>query len=131
MYIQPSDRPVPPKNYSGTAFNNEGEPRPFGELPLPQTLENDPNDAIVTVPEPSQPDEAQPVGAIGQERSEEGRGLLSRIPFLSSLLPPPRRRDGKSAALPDWVVIGALALLLLGEEDSDILPFLLLLLLWE
>ena len=65
------------------------------------------------------------------ERSEEGRGLLSRIPFLSSLLPPPRRRDGKSATLPDWVVIGALALLLLGEEDSDILPFLLLLLLWE
>lgn len=70
--------------------------------------------------------------AVAASAQPSHSGLLSRLPFLSSFLPPPRCKDGKNSLnLPDWVLIGAMALLFLSEEDNDILPFLLLLLLWD
>lgn len=85
------------------------------------------------------PPENDPPAAAAQAEGEElpavptgGGGLFSRIPFLSSLMPPPRGRKGEKGGLPDWVLIAALIFLFGGESDEDdILPFLLLLLLWN
>jgi hypothetical protein len=47
-------------------------------------------------------------------------------------MPPPRGRGKEKGGLPDWVLIAALIFLFGGEGDEDdILPFLLLLLLWN
>jgi len=61
-------------------------------------------------------------------------GLFSRVPFLSSLAPPPRHcTEGarKHGELWDLVLLAVIALALLGERDDDVLPILLLLLLWD
>ena len=148
MYIQP-DRPIPPKNYSGSAFSREGTPLFHTPAPEP-TREQAPtpeaSPTLPTVPQalpesvPETPLSIEPTAASDPEHTEEAvqvgstphSGLLSRLPFLSSFLPPPRGRDGKNGlSLPDWVLIGAMVLLFLSEGDNDILPFLLLLLLWD
>lgn len=68
-----------------------------------------------------------------EEHPKELRGgFFSRFPFLSSLLPPPRGKDKKDGILPEWALIAAVILLFFSEEgENDILPFLLLLLLWD
>ena len=61
-------------------------------------------------------------------------GLFSRVPFLSSLAPPPRKcGEGghKHSELWDWVLLAVVALSLLNGRDDDVLPILLLLLLWD
>ena len=60
-------------------------------------------------------------------------GLFSRIPFLSSLAPPPRgcAEGHKHSEIWDFVLLGAVVLCLLGGKDDDVLPLLLLLLLWD
>ena len=61
-------------------------------------------------------------------------GLFSRVPFLSSLAPPPRKcGEGghKHSELWDWVLLALVALSLLNGKDDDVLPILLLLLLWD
>ena len=63
-----------------------------------------------------------------------GGGLLSRLPFLSSFLPPPREKCEKERHHGEWwdVALLALAVLcLLGDRENDVLPILLLLLLWD
>lgn len=146
MYIQP-ERPIPPKNYSGSAFTPEGSPLFPGNTPRNEPLTAPPADPPAPdIPAEHQepdaevqpPTEEVPAVADAPERtvaasaSPSHSGLLSRMPFLSSFLPPPRYKDGKQGlSLPDWVLIGAMALLFLSEEDNDILPFLLLLLLWD
>ena len=97
----------------------------------------------------TQSEESTPAGAFGArgggECAQKGgkRGdffgnlglsnLFSRVPFLSSLAPPPRRCEGerKHGELWDWVLLALVALSLLGGHDDDVLPILLLLLLWD
>lgn len=133
MYMQ-TEHPILPKNYSGNAFSPNGE-RLF---PAPAQQEP-PDDALqeATMPTAAQSgisDEApeQTAEAFAQKSAETRpvSGLISRFPFLSSLLPP-RRAGRNDALLPDWVLLGAVALLFLADGDNDILPLLLLLLLWE
>ena len=60
--------------------------------------------------------------------------LFSRIPFLSSLAPPPRQCENSArgrGALWDWVLLAVVALSILNGKDDDVLPLLLLLLLWD
>jgi hypothetical protein len=57
-------------------------------------------------------------------------GLLGRFPLLSSLLPPSRGERANHELL-TWVLLGAAVLLLLDDRTDDILPLLLILLLWD
>ncbi len=94
--------------------------------------------------------ESTPAGAFGARRGadkiqKDGKrgdffsnlglsNLFSRVPFLSSLAPPPRRcgeGERKHGELWDWVLLAVVALALLGGRDDDVLPILLLLLLWD
>ena len=99
--------------------------------------------------EGEQQEKSTPVGAfgggIGAGRGQKGgkrgdffgnlglSGLFSRVPFLSSLAPPPRRceEERKHSELWDWVWLAVVALSLLNGRDDDVLPILLLLLLWD
>ncbi|MBQ3483187.1 MAG: hypothetical protein IJA78_03330 [Clostridia bacterium] len=137
MYIQPHrDSPLElpvtvPRDYSGHTFRAPPTPPPRDEPPPEEQVEVLADAPSVTEeaasdPQAAQPDtaEAAPCGGTPQEK-----GFLSRIPLLSSLLPP--KRSGKhEGELPEWAIIG-LVLILLTDETSDILPFLLLLLLWD
>ena len=131
MYRQES-RPIPPENYSGSAFSPNGARRfPTAEPPAAE-----PTEAPKEPPVQDSPQEQQdlPTVAASAEKEEKSRpvgGLATRIPFLSSLLPPRREGHSGKAAVPDWALLGAVALLFLTDSDSDILPFLLLLLLWD
>ena len=60
-------------------------------------------------------------------------GLFSRIPFLSSLAPPPRGcgQGHKHSEIWDCVLLAVVALCLLSGKEDDALPLLLLLLLWD
>lgn len=139
MYIQPErerEEPIAiPRNYSGNAFRpppkEEQTPDPIPE-PAP-----DPIAEMEQVPpkeheeQPPQSEESVSAGAFFAEK-EKPRGLRGRFPFLSSLLPPARGEHKKGGILPEWALIGAVILLFLWEdEENDILPFLLLLLLWD
>jgi hypothetical protein len=152
---------IVPKNYSGNAFrqyvgDSEAErpqPPPSPDPPSPeQPLEPPPDEAPV-IDASEQDDKAAPVwknddrdekyreeGCSRQdhdhphrhENEAEKRGFFSRFPFLTSLLPPPRGKHKKDTILPEWVVIAAVILLFFSEDgESDILPFLLLLLFWN
>ena len=144
MYIQPSreerEELTVPQGYSGNAFRQTEPPPP--EAP-PIEAEEAPNmkaeEAPPAAAEPLPP--AEPPEEITEKKAEEAApagafsskgegGLLSRLPLLSSLLPP--KRGKKSGILPDWVLIAAVFFLFFTEEEeTDILPFLLLLLLWD
>ena len=126
MYIQPErEQKEPlsiPSNYSGNAFR----PPPRAEA-LP--IDPPPPPAEAPHPPPPVEEEAVSAGTVGLEKP---RGLRERFPFLSSLLPPARPEHKKGGVLPEWALIGAVILLFLWEdEENDILPFLLLLLLWD
>ena len=141
MYIQPHrDSPLElpvtvPRDYSGHTFRAPPTPPPRDEPPPPasevELRQEAPPRAEHAQEPPESPDAEQksdgetvPCGGTPQEK-----GFLSRIPLLSSLLPP--KRSGKhEGELPEWAIIG-LVLILLTDETSDILPFLLLLLLWD
>ena len=152
MYIQPSSPPSAeefslPKGYSGNAFRRSASPEGStppteGGAPLRDTAPAaEPMQAPATPVQEPPPggdttsaqaqNEAESVPVMGHTE-KQGRGLLGRFPFLSSLLPPPRDRSGKGGVLPEWLLIGAVILLFFTEEDgNDILPLLLLLLLWD
>ncbi len=127
MYIQPPFSI--PKGYSGNAFTNETPPEE-------KTKEAEPLPAQEIKEEPPQDDgaksdqekvEATPVSAT-PERAES---VFLRFPFLSSLLPPPRHKKEKSGSLLELAIIGAFLFLTWEDGDKDLLPFLLLLLLWD
>ncbi|MBR2010450.1 MAG: hypothetical protein IKA06_01710 [Clostridia bacterium] len=138
MYIQsnkPPDLPFTvPKGYSGNAF----APTPTAD-PIPHVLPSEPEapplsppdvtESEAVVPPPQEP-EAAPAFAPHHETRREG-GIFSRLPFLSSLLPPPRKKHGDKEGLPEWAVIGIVLLLLMDSPENDLLPFLLILLLWD
>ena len=138
MYIQP---PVPgrepqdfslPKGYSGNAFRRTPQEVPPAEPPT-EVGDGTVNEAEAIPSAVTEPTENAPksLPVMGHSDSRE-RGLLRRLPFLSSLLPPPRKQRGQGSILPEWLLIGAVILLFFAEEEgNDILPLLLLLLLWD
>lgn len=132
MYIQPASEGVRfgggknepilvPEGYSGSAFDRMAEEpeeasstaiAPPEETATPVSVEDETTETAV---------EAEVVPASG--------GLFSRVPLLSSLLPP--RRRGKEGGSNDLLTLGLLFLLLREDGDNDLLPFLLLLLFWN
>ena len=150
MYIQPSEPFFVPEGYSGNAFRAL-QTEVQEQEPLPQTAPEQgideeavkaeraangiENGQAETVVEGGENETAEAPVVLEKEGEREKSlptgSLLSRLPFLSSLLPPPRGRS-LSAGLPEWVVLAGVILLLLGDgENADVLPFLLLLLLWD
>ena len=131
MYIQQPNGTaafVPPRDYSGSAFLPKEklalrDTPPAQEAPCePPPIEN-----ADSAPLPS--DTAEDAIPTGGGRGKGG--LFSGIPFLSSLLPPPRRHGGKEDGLPDWMFLAIVFFLFMDKGDSDLLPLLLLLLLWD
>lgn len=149
MYVQPPQEEQSsvqiPRDYSGSTFSASPPPPPE---PFPDAGED-------VVSEGSDPqgeerkdaEESVQAGAFlhrdtprREERCEEPHGerggLLGRFSFLSSLLPPSRGKGGKEkrgghSDLVEWVIIGLAVLLFLEDSTDDILPLLLLLLLWD
>ena len=140
MYIQENpvekERIVPP-DYRGHTYVAE-PPSPERET---EPIQNEPQDVGAVAQ--SETAESTPAGAFAprtcppkEERMGAGGlgGLFSRIPFLSSLAPPPRScGEGvrKHGELWDFVLLAVLALALLNGKEDDVLPLLLLLLLWD
>jgi hypothetical protein len=139
VYIQEEpvekERSVPP-DYSGHTYVTEPVLSDKGE-------EREQEDAH-SEPLREQKEKSTPVGAFGRGGEENKRaeshgawglgGLFSRIPFLSSLAPPARRCEGETrghSELWDLVLLAVIALALLKGKDDDVLPLLLLLLLWD
>ena len=152
MYIQNNPQgKLPfslPKGYSGSAFEpprsepieplppNEPQeiPGPPAPTPPPEPQKGELEDnATVDGSESDTASEsaADAAPAFSQKRDRRDQGIFSRVPFLSSLLPPPRRGRGEKGALPEWAILGIVLLLLLDTPDNDLLPFLLILLLWD
>lgn len=141
MYIQnrPQDS-VPftlPKGYSGNAFVTPQEavdPAPPQALPAEESSPTQdmhehtaPPEVAATVGE----GEAAEAFLAHEDDRHREHGIFSKIPFLSSLLPPPRKKHGERDALPEWAILGIVLFLLLDTPENDLLPFLLLLLLWD
>ena len=131
--IRPPTRkpPVtPPQNYSGTAF---AEPRPIVtpiEPPLPPPAVA--ADAPALPPPPEQPKEKEeeqdvPTSAPEQHehRPKPPRGILS------SLIPPGFSGGDWDLGFEELLLVGLIFLLSRGENDSDILLMLALLLLYR
>jgi hypothetical protein len=124
MYIQQPSTALPfslPRGYRGSAF--EAIPTP-PVAPVEEPSEEP--TAQAALPDP----EAAPAFAPSEPPPREG-GLLDKLPFLSQLLPPPRGHKSKKGGLPEWAILGIILLLLLDSPENDLLPFLLILLLWD
>lgn len=143
MYIQNSNATgLPfslPKGYRGSAFSvAPQEPPPTNEQapdPPPTNAQapespSPPPPTESTEDTPAAAPEAAEAFAPHRDRAREG-GIFARLPFLSSLLPPPRQKHGERGGLPEWAVLGIVLLLLLDSPENDLLPFLLILLLWD
>ena len=151
MYVQPPQeepRAVQlPQDYSGSAFFAPPSPPadtstaelPSQEVHVPRMEEAPPE-------EPTSQGESVPAGAFlhqdtscREQRQDERRGehgIFSRFPLLSSFLPPSRGKGGKEkegghSELVQWAIIGLAVLLFLEDSTDDLLPLLLLLLLWD
>ena len=143
MYIQGNRESVPfslPKGYSGSAFAEEPTP------PAPKEPTAAPAAPPPVQDAPPQSDEAcagELVTDGAKTAAEEtaaaptfaegglGGGLFGRLPFLSHLLPPAGRRGKKDKGISDLLVLGIVLLLLFESEENDLLPLLILLLLWD
>ena len=137
MYIQENpvekERTAPP-DYRGHTYVAE---------PPPPEREAEPVKEVQDAPMSADEGGSAPAGAFAPRGCATGAwgaglgglgGLFSRIPFLSSLAPPPRScGDGarKHSELWDFVLLAVIALSLLNGKDDDVLPLLLLLLLWD
>lgn len=154
MYIQEEggirEQGAPP-DYRGHTYKvpERGE---FSAPPtdaLPDALSSATEEGAACMAQDEPKEESAPVGAFGAHKDASfskkdgkrgdflgGLGLselFSRVPFLSSLAPPPRSCEGarKHSELWDWVLLALVALSLLNGKDDDVLPLLLLLLLWD
>lgn len=118
-----------PSDYSGNAFatDTREQERQSKAADVPP----------VTEEEPPREEEAVPVWGRGESKKDtsarkKGWGsLLSDIPLFSSFLPPPRSKEREHDDLFGWLLVGAAVLLFLNDSIDDILPLLLLLLLWD
>lgn len=128
MYIQPPFSI--PSGYSGNAFPEESveEVRAKEEV-----TEHEVSDEVTAPHDEMQEreDAKGGTGAVAACATPDSGGIFSRFPFLSSLLPPPRRKKEKGSSLSEWVTIGIFLFLIMEDNDQDLLPFLLLLLLWD
>ena len=110
MYIQQDGGEFSlPKGYGGNAFARAEEAPvepPCAEVAPPPAEEEVPS-------EPSTP-----------------AGVFGKLPFLAALQPPPRRKR-EGAGLPEWAVIALIVFVLSDSRENDLLPLLLLLLLWD
>ena len=139
MYIQNNNAPgLPfslPKGYRGSAFSAvPPDPPPPKEQapespPPPPPSEHEQDSPTAEAPAEAPPEAAEAF-APHRASAREG-GIFARLPFLSSLLPPPRQKHGERGGLPEWAVLGIVLLLLLDSPENDLLPFLLILLLWD
>lgn len=121
----PTRKPAltPPQNYSGTAFSDrrtppkEPSPPPVPTdtpaLPPPLPQEDEP---VATAVACDQPQESQPKPARG---------------ILSSLIPPGFSGGDSDFGFEELLLVGLIFLLSRGENDSDILLMLALLLLYR
>ncbi len=139
MYIQnkPSEG-MPfalPKGYSGNAFATPQEAK------TPVSAQEATSEENASTPAPHE-DTAEAINEESPDKATEAflaqegdrhreHGIFSKIPFLSSLLPPPRKKRGERDTLPEWAILGIALFLLLEAPENDLLPFLLLLLLWD
>ena len=107
-----------PKGYSGNAFQEPPSP-PVAEAPPPPEATK----AVQAVEEatPASADKAPPDTPVS---------ALGRLPFLSSLLPPPRKKR-EGGGLPEWALVALIFFVLNDSREGDLLPILLLLLLWD
>lgn len=135
MYIQnqpPPEMPFSlPKGYSGNAFAPQPQAEPAQEAPEETETVEPPG--TLSEPEQAPAAQAESTEAFAPARGEKHTdgGIFSRLPFLSSLLPPSRKKRGGREGLPEWAVIAVVLFLLLDSNENDLLPFLLLLLLWD
>ena len=137
MYIQnkPSEG-VPftlPKGYSGNAFPTPQEAAPpLQEAPIEEAAPAPDHGEDTAAPTNEEsPAEATEAFLSHEDDRHREHGIFSKIPFLSSLLPPPRKKRGERDALPEWAILGIALFLLLDTPENDLLPLLLLLLLWD
>jgi hypothetical protein len=135
MYIQNNNATeLPfslPKGYRGSAFSaTPPDPVPPKEQAPESPVPPPPSESAQDSPTAEAPPEAAEAFAPHCNRAREG-GIFTRLPFLSSLLPPPRQKHGERGGLPEWAVLGIVLLLLLDSPENDLLPFLLILLLWD
>lgn len=145
-------RPTPPRNYSGTAFPENITSAP---APPPTLTSSDGTDATIlrTAPLLPPPPEAEPQqqSTVGQEKAAETaeagetgeavEAAATPVPpprhkpprgFLSSLIPPGFSDTGDSdPGFEELLLVGLIFLLSRGEQDSDILLMLALLLLYR
>lgn len=149
MYIQEKDEGregQAPPDYSGHTYQ---PPAPAQEALTAQAQRSE--EPVQAPPPAPQAEQASvPTGAFmrgeKQEHSQKGgkRGgifdtlglgeLFSRVPLLSSLLPPARVKGEGAKAHSDWwdlALLGLAVLFLLDSRERDVLPILLLLLLWD
>ena len=135
MYIQAqTDRELQlPQNYSGNTFRPQAENSPTPEPP--PSVQDAPAEDL---PEQAPPEEAVAAGSFFEHKGERcdkndrGRGLFSSLsPLLSSFLPPGCEKRAEHGQWRDLVLIGVAVLLFLREDSDDLLPLLLLRLLWD
>ena len=108
-----------PRGYSGNAFQEPPPTPPVTEAPPP------PPGAEV-----SPPPEAAAPASVGEAPPDTPVSALGRLPFLSSLLPPPRKKR-EGGGLPEWALVALIFFVLNDSREGDLLPILLLLLLWD
>ena len=152
MYIQeegPNKEQGAPPDYRGHTY--QVPERVEFSTPPPAILPDEtPREDVACEAQEGSDEKSTPAGAFGARRGvdknqKDGKrgdffgnlglsGLFSRVPFLSSLAPPPRKcgeGERRHGELWDWVLLAVVALALLGGRDDDVLPILLLLLLWD
>ncbi len=147
MYIQENSAEQPrnaPPDYSGHTYGADPPVPPLPPIP-PSPAKDMGDESLTTVAgeaEIEQTQKSTPVGAFSGKGGKRGdffgglglNGLFSRIPFLSSFAPPPRacgEGERKHSELWDWILLAVVALSLFNGKDDDVLPLLLLLLLWD
>ena len=134
MYIQEnSGSTLPftvPRGYSGSAFQEQQAPPPPTEEESAPTVTA--HTDTVEAPTDSAGSAAATDSAGSAAAADSPVSALGRLPFLSSLLPPPRKRGERTeAGLSEWALLAVILFLLTDSGENDLLPLLLILLLWK
>ena len=150
MYVQPPQEEQSsvqiPRDYSGSTFSASPPPPPEPFSGVGEEVAKEVSEPPQESVQQSTEESVQASAFLHrdtprrEERCEEPHGerggLFGRFSFLSSLLPPSRGKGDKEkrgghSDLVEWVIIGLAVLLFLEDSTDDILPLLLLLLLWD
>ncbi len=151
MYIQsPREDAIPlPRDYSGSTFRQEPQKSDGSEEthPVPTPVREEQEEKTPTAAqdtsaeqvagERENTEDATPAGAFFKEDGHGApRGGLGGLfsgasSLLSAFLPPARGSKKRKDSWSEWIVIGIALLLFLNDDADDLLPLLLLLLLWD